>query len=290
MLVAALWCCTWGSGREGAMVLAPLCRISVTPSLPTIKVGPSGADSQVGRWSYARSRPLWVSPINSTVRLGASPAAASTPTGVFTQRFEALFPRTGVLGCVVCFAPPPFLPVYLCMNVSSWGLLAAVWPAPFHNPPPCWVRQPPPCRESSLPQLPVSAPPTGMDECFFFTSLVVGLPYSSIFFQFWLFFVFKLLLSFFWLCEEAQCIYLRLHLGWKSWKLIFKKYMEYSSLEKKNTLGFLTWQHVYMYICICVYMYIQMYTYIYETSTVFTFNYMGAGIVHGNRTWVCQWG
>ena len=30
------------------------------------------------------------------------------------------------------------------------------------------------------------------------------------------FFVFKLLLSFFWLCEEAQCIYLLLHLGWKS--------------------------------------------------------------------------
>ena len=32
--------------------------------------------------------------------------------------------------------------------------------------------------------------------------------------QFWLFFIFKLLLSFFRLCEEAQCIYLR-HLGQK---------------------------------------------------------------------------
>ena len=80
-------------------------------------------------------------------------------------------------------------------------------------PPPCWVRQPPPCRESSPPRLPISAPSTGLDECFFFISLVVGLPYSSIFCQFWLFFVFKLLLSFFWLCEEAQCVYLRLHLG-----------------------------------------------------------------------------
>ena len=63
--------------------------------------------------------------------------------------------------------------------------------------------------------LPVSAPPTGLDECFFFISLVVGLPCGSICCQFWLFFVFKLLLSFFWLCEEAQCVYLRLHLGWK---------------------------------------------------------------------------
>ena len=42
------------------------------------------------------------SPMNSPVRLGASPAAASTPTGVFNQRFEALFPRAGAVGCAVC--------------------------------------------------------------------------------------------------------------------------------------------------------------------------------------------
>ena len=124
---------------------------------------------------------------------------------------------------MVCFPPLPFLPVYLCANVgpqglpatTSWGLLAAAWPAPFHNSPPCWVRLQPPGCQSSLPQLPVSAPPTGLDECFFFISLGIRLPYSSIFCQFWLFFVFKLLLSFFWLCKEAQCVYLRLHLGWK---------------------------------------------------------------------------
>ena len=63
--------------------------------------------------------------------------------------------------------------------------------------------------------LPVSTPPTNLDECFFFISLVVGLPYSLIFCQFWLLFVFKLLLSFFWLWEEAQCVYLCLHLGQK---------------------------------------------------------------------------
>ena len=49
-----------------------------------------------------------------------------------------------------------------------------------------------PCYDSSLPQLPISAPPTSLDESFFFNSLVVGLPYSLIFCQFWLFFVFKL--------------------------------------------------------------------------------------------------
>ena len=52
--------------------------------------------------------------------------------------------------------------------------------------------------------LPVSTPPIGLDECFFFNSLVVRLLYNSIFCQFWLFFVFKFLLFFFWLCEEAQ--------------------------------------------------------------------------------------
>ena len=126
--------------------------------------------------------------------------------GVFNQRFEALFPHAGALGCAVCFAPPPFLPLYLCANVEPRGLLAAALPARFHNLPRCGVRQPSPCCESCPPLLPVSAPPTGLDECFFFISLVVGLPCGLIFCQFWLAFVFKLLLSFFWLCEEAVCL------------------------------------------------------------------------------------
>ena len=59
-----------------------------------------------------------------------------------------------------------------------------------------------------------------LGKCFFFISLVVRLPYSLIFCRFW-FFVFKLLLSFFWLCEEAQNVYLRLHLGQKSHCVLF---------------------------------------------------------------------
>ena len=111
------------------------------------------------------------------MRLGVSPAAAaSTPTGVFNQRFEALSPCAGALGCVVCFAPP----LYLCVNVglqgllatTLWGLLAAAWPAPFHNLPPRWVCQLLPCRESSLPRLAISATPNSLDECFFITLVV----------------------------------------------------------------------------------------------------------------------
>ena len=56
-------------------------------------------------WACAHPRPLWVSPTTSPVRLGVSPAAAPTPTGVFNQRIEALFPQAGALGCAVCFAP-----------------------------------------------------------------------------------------------------------------------------------------------------------------------------------------
>ena len=52
------------------------------------------------------------------MRLEVSPAAASTPTGVFSQRFEALFPLTGTLGCAVYLTPQLFLLVYLHVNVG----------------------------------------------------------------------------------------------------------------------------------------------------------------------------
>ena len=128
---------------------------------------------------------------------GSFSCCCLNPHGCFQSEVGGLFPCAGALSCVVYFAPPLFLLVYLCANVGLRGLLAAALPAPSHNPPPCWVHQPLPCWESSLPRLPISTRPTGLDECFFFISLVVGLPYSSIFCQFWLFFVFKLLLSFF---------------------------------------------------------------------------------------------
>ena len=67
----------------------------------------------------------------SPVRLGVSPAASPTPRGVFTQRFETLFPPAGALGCEVCFAPQLSLLVYLCANVGLQGLLAVTLPAPF---------------------------------------------------------------------------------------------------------------------------------------------------------------
>ena len=154
--------------------------MSVTPSATHSQIGPLWCWFLSG-WACACSRPLWVSPTNSPVRLGVSLTEASTPTGVFNQRFEALFPHVGALGCEVC---------HLVHQLLSCQPAAAL-PTPLHNPPPRWVHQLPPCHKSSLPRLSISAPPTGLDEGFFFISLVVRLPYSLIFCQFWLFFVFK---------------------------------------------------------------------------------------------------
>ena len=65
---------------------------------------------------------------NLSCEAEVSPAAAPTPRGVFTQRFEALFPCAGALGC---FAPLPLVLVYLCVNMGPRGLLPAALPTPF---------------------------------------------------------------------------------------------------------------------------------------------------------------
>ena len=117
--------------------------------------------------------------------------------------FEAFFSCTGTLGCMVCLTPQLFLPV---------SLHATVVPPVAALP------------SSSLSRMPVSAPHTSLDGYFLFNSLFVGLPYSSVVvqWQFWIFFLFLNLLSSFWLCEEAKCIFLHLHLGLKSNTVLFQ--------------------------------------------------------------------
>ena len=134
----------WGRSLRGSNgACSTLCRFSVTPCASHKQSGPFWCWFP-SWWACARSRTLWVFPTNSPVRLGVSPAAASTPTGVFNQRFEALFPWAGALGCTVYHLVHQLLP--------HWP--AETSPTPLHNPPPCWVRQPPPCHESSPPGCP----------------------------------------------------------------------------------------------------------------------------------------
>ena len=159
---------------------------------------------------------------------------------------------------------PPFVPVYLCANVGARGLLPTTLPAPFSatlslalSVYPCvnvgpqgllvarlparWshtptVSVPPQQCESSLPRLPVSAPPTGLDECLFFYLLGVGLPCCSIFCQFWL-------------CEEAQCVYLCLHLGSPALTELFMVYIPNSLSGLSTSTLAVQIQHVQNRIC-----------------------------------------
>ena len=115
----------------------------VTPSATHNQIGPLWCWFPSG-WACAHSRPLWVSPTTSPVRLGVYPAAAPTPMGVFTQRFEALFPWAGALGWEVGHLVHLLLP--------RWP--ATALPTLLCNPPPHWVHQPLPCQESSPPSCP----------------------------------------------------------------------------------------------------------------------------------------
>ena len=135
--------------------------------LPTSKLGLCGAHSWVGVFVYV------LGPCGSLQRWEFL-LLPSQPPPVFSIRDLRLY--------------LPALEPWVAWSVSlpscsSWFIRMQMWDCPLHQPPPCF--------ESSLHQLPASTPPTDLDGCFFFNSLVVRLPYSSIFWQFWLFFVFR---------------------------------------------------------------------------------------------------
>ena len=164
------------------------------PPLPTSKSGPSCADSRVFVCVRVYILGLCRS-LQWTLLWGWEFLPPPQHQQVFSVRdFEALFPHTGTLGCVVWLTPVLFFPVYLHANVGPVGC------------------QPPPCRVSSPHRLPIFAPPTSLGECFFFNSLV-GLWYSSIFWLFWLFFVFKFVVVLLWVVRGGK-VYLPTPSSW----------------------------------------------------------------------------
>ena len=179
------------------------------PLLPTSKLGPSGTDSRAVGLVYVLT--LWVSPTYFPVRLRVSPTA-TTPTRFCSQRFWGF----SLLGW-----HPGLLSLCLLPSCSSPCICTWMWDLPVCQLlPHLLLHQLSPCLTSSPSHLLASAPPTSLDECFFFNSLVVRLPRHSIFWQFLLVFSFvlflDLLLFFLWLCDEANIICLCLHPGWKS--------------------------------------------------------------------------
>ena len=175
-----------------------------------------------GGWVCVYSGTLWVFPTKSPVKLECLPLLPQPPQGFSVRGFEALFPCPGTLGCVVYLDPQLFLLVYLHANVrlpcppaaASSGLPATTLSAS--------VLQPLPCRKSSPSGCP--SPPL----------LLLWMNVSSL--SPWLldfhtvqfsvssgcFLFLNLFSSFFWLCEEAQCVYLCLYLG-RSYLFIFRE-------------------------------------------------------------------
>ena len=146
------------------------------PPYPTSKLGPSVADSWLGGFAYV------LGPCGSL--------QLSCETGSFSCHCN---PHKFLQPEVLKLYLPALEPWVVCSvslpSCSSWLILLHQL-SPGHSPPP-------PFWSSSHPLVPNPLHPiAGLDECFFFNSLVVRLPYSSIFWQFWLFFVFKFVFVF----------------------------------------------------------------------------------------------
>ena len=199
----------WGRGREGAMVLALLSAgFQSLPPLPTIKLGPSGAASWVGGLVYILAP--WGS-LQETLLWGWEflPVVYQPPQVFLIRGLRLYFP---VLEIWVAWS-------VLLPSCSSQFSCTWMWDRLVRNLLPHRVPQPSPCLESSLPGclspplLPVwmnvsSLSPWLSD----FHIVQFSISSGGVFLLLFL----NLLLSFFCLCEEAQCVYLHLHLG-RNW-------------------------------------------------------------------------
>ena len=215
-----------------------LCRLSVTSTATHSKLGPSGADSQVGGFVYilglCRS-------FQQTLLWGLEFLLLQQPLQIFTARgFEALFPLAGSLSCVVCVAPQLFFLLYFHTNVGLPSLPATALPTQSSGC--CFVMSPlhPGC--PSAPLLPVWMNVSSLT------------PWLSDFHTVWLlavliiFLFLNLLFFFFWLCEDTKCIYLCLYLGRKSNTLsLLITYLFIVSLS----LRLWTWGRQGPFLCCC---------------------------------------
>ena len=151
------------------------------------------------------------------------PLSTTTTTGFYSQVLRLYFPGAGTLSCTVCLTTQLFLLVYPHANV---GLPSPpTVPHPVHQPPPRLVFQVPPlwpwsssCCLAESPPYPSWPSPPLLLVWMTVSSLTPRLSdFHTVRFSGssgWFLFL-NLLLSF-WLSKEAQCIYLRFHLGQKS--------------------------------------------------------------------------
>ena len=109
-------------------------------------------------------------------------STTSTPLVFAVRSYEVLFPSVGILDCTMWT---------WAGKAHSPGVPPSLYPPQVNVGPPI----PQAVSTAALLQPPhhiLAAPFTCLDECFFFKSLVVRLPYSLVFWQFWLYFVLRL--------------------------------------------------------------------------------------------------
>ena len=130
-------------------------------------------------WVCVRSRTLWVSPTNS-------PRSFFCPCNSYkffhpeVLRLYFITLESWVAGSVLL---PRFSSQFIHMHIGTSCSTS------------CHLASPSPpatnCQSILSTQLLVSTPLSSLDGCFFFNSSIVGLPYGSISWKFWLFFIFK---------------------------------------------------------------------------------------------------
>ena len=162
-----------GGIQEGTMLLGQLSAgIQSPPLLPTSRLGSSGADSWVDGIMCILGH---CGPLQQALLCGWEFLLPTQFPPVYSVRcFEALFPpywNPGWHGLSCSPVVPPSLSTCKCGTTLSTSY-QLVHPLPPCLPGPLVTTL---SCASSLPWLPTSTPPTSLNECFFFNSLVVGL-------------------------------------------------------------------------------------------------------------------
>ena len=183
-----------GCEREQCLLLCS-CWLSATSSHTHQQIGPFWCWFP-GWWVCVHFRTLWFCPTKSPVRLGVSSCSHKPHRSLQPEVLRLYFLRwnSGLRGLSCSPVIPPGLSACKCGTTwsASHCLTLPILQLPLSALLSVWMNV-----SSSTPWLSDfhTVQFSGSSGCFLFLNL---------------------LLSFFWLCKEAKCIYLRLHLGLKS--------------------------------------------------------------------------
>ena len=133
-----LWLYMWGRGqRKYNATCSALHGFSVTSPATHKQIGPFWCWF-LGGWACVHSRNLWVSPVNSPVRLGVSPTVA-TSSDFYSQRFWDFISicwNPGLCGLSCSPVVPPGLSSHKCGTAWSASHCLATCPLWRGSPPP----------------------------------------------------------------------------------------------------------------------------------------------------------